>query len=76
MSESADEPVGMKRCEQINVDANCAALALLLLLISRYIEGILLAFPLWVLLVSLYILIDNLCRPPPAAATSENESHE
>ena len=31
MSESADEPVGMKRCEQINVDANCAALALLLL---------------------------------------------
>lgn len=51
-------------------------LALLLLLISRYIEGILLAFPLWVLLVSLYILIDNLCRPPPAAATSENESHE
>ena len=36
------------------------AVALLLLLSSRYIEGILLVFPLWVLLISLYILIDNL----------------
>ena len=34
--------------------------ALLLLLSSRYIEGILLVFPLWVLLISIYILIDNL----------------
>ena len=42
------------------------AVALLLLLSSRYIEGILLVFPLWVLLISLYILIDNLRRPPAA----------
>ena len=53
------------------------AVALLLLLSSRYIEGILLVFPLWVLLISLYILIDNLRRPSPAAATNlENERHE
>lgn len=45
-------------------------LALLLLLSSRYIEGILLVFPLWVLLISLYILIDNLRPPPPAVAAS------
>jgi hypothetical protein len=52
------------------------ALALLLLLSSRYIEGILLVFPLWVLLISLYILIDNLRRPSPAAATTlEQENH-
>ena len=43
-------------------------LALLLLLSSRYIEGILLVFPLWVLLISVYILIDNLRRPLPAKA--------
>ena len=48
------------------------AVALLLLLSSRYIEGILLVFPLWVLLLSLYILIDNL-RQPPAAATHPGE---
>jgi hypothetical protein len=36
------------------------AVALLLLLSSRYIEGVLLVFPLWVFLISLYILIDNL----------------
>lgn len=53
------------------------AVALLLLLSSRYIEGILLAFPLWVLLISLYILIDNLRQPSPAATTtSEKERHE
>ena len=52
-------------------------MALLLLFSSRYIEGILLVFPLWVLLISLYILIDNLRRPSPTAATtSEKESHE
>ena len=51
------------------------AVALLLLLSSRYIEGILLVFPLWVLLISLYILIDNLRRPSPATDTApENES--
>ncbi len=53
------------------------AVALLLLLSSRHIEGILLAFPLWVLLISLYILIDNLRQPSPAATTtSEKERHE
>jgi hypothetical protein len=34
--------------------------ALLLLLSGRHIEGILLVFPLWVLLTSVYILMDNL----------------
>jgi MFS family permease len=52
-------------------------LALLLLLSSRYIEGILLVFPLWVLLISLYILIDNLRQPSLTVATSpEKERHE
>ena len=51
--------------------------ALLLLFSSRHIEGILLVFPLWVLLISLYILIDNLRQPSPTVATSpEKESHE
>lgn len=35
------------------------AVALLLLLSNRYIERILLVFPLWVLLISIHILIDN-----------------
>jgi hypothetical protein len=39
------------------------ACALLLLLSGRYIDWILLVFPLWVLLISIYILIDNLRRP-------------
>ena len=53
------------------------AVALLLLLSSRYIEGILMVFPLWVLLISLYILIDNLYRPSPAATTtSAQERHD
>jgi hypothetical protein len=38
------------------------ACALLLLLSGRYIDWIILVFPLWVLLLSLYILIDNLRR--------------
>jgi len=46
------------------------ALALFLLLSGRYIEWILMLFPMWVLLISIYILIDNLRRPPQAAATS------
>jgi hypothetical protein len=45
-------------------------LAVLLLLSSRYIEGILLMFPLWVFLVSAYILIDNRRRSSPADAAS------
>ncbi len=53
------------------------AVALLLLFSSRYIEGVLMAFPLWVLLISLYILIDNLRQPSPAATTtSEKERRE
>jgi hypothetical protein len=51
--------------------------ALLLLFSSRHIEGILLVFPLWVLLISLYILIDNLRQPSlTVAASPEKESHE
>ncbi len=45
-------------------------LALLLLFSGRYFEGILLVFPLWVLLTSVYILIDNLRQPSPASATT------
>jgi hypothetical protein len=44
------------------------AFALFLLLSGRYIEWIIMLFPLWVLLVSIYILIDNLRRPPQVAA--------
>lgn len=39
------------------------ALAVLLLLNSRYLEGVLVVFPLWVLLISLHILIDNRHHP-------------
>ena len=48
-------------------------MALVFMFSSRFVEWILLAFPLWVLLVSLYILWDNLhdrrpsARQPPAA---------
>ena len=46
------------------------AFALFLLLSGRYIEWVLMLFPLWVLLVSIYILIDNLRRPPQVAPIS------
>src|SRR6516162_8204760 len=46
------------------------AFALFLLLSGRFIEWIILLFPLWVLLVSIHILIDNLRRPPQVAAIS------
>ena len=46
------------------------AFALFLLLSGRYIEWILMLFPMWVLLVSIHILIDNLRRPPQVAAIS------
>ena len=46
------------------------AFALLLLLSGRYIEWILMLFPLWVLLISIYILIDKLRPPSQAGATS------
>jgi len=39
------------------------AFALFLLLSGRYIEWILMLFPLWMLLVSIHILIDNLRQP-------------
>jgi hypothetical protein len=42
--------------------------ALLLLLSGRYIDWIILVFPLWVLLISIYILIDNLRRPSQPGA--------
>lgn len=51
------------------------ALAVALLLSSRYFGEISLVFPLWVLLTSSYILIDNLRQPhPSAAAHPENPS--
>jgi hypothetical protein len=46
------------------------AFALFLLLSGRYIEWIILVFPLWVLLISIDILIDNLRRPSQDGATS------
>jgi hypothetical protein len=44
-------------------------LSLLLLFGSYYIRWSFVVFPLWVLLISIYILIDNLRRPP------EREQH-
>ena len=46
------------------------AFALFLILSGRYIEWILMLFPIWVLLISIDILIDNLRRPPQAAEIS------
>ncbi|MGH8590750.1 MAG: hypothetical protein ACREXX_15910 [Gammaproteobacteria bacterium] len=43
-------------------------LSLLLLFSSRYIAGILMVFPLWVLLVSLHVLVGNLRGAPQASA--------
>ncbi len=52
------------------------ACALLLLLSGRYTEWILLVFPLWVLLISIYILIDNnLRRPSQPTATSPGQTN-
>jgi MFS family permease len=47
-------------------------LALLLLLGSSYIAGILIVLPVWVFLVSVYILVDNLRRPSQAVASPES----
>ena len=44
--------------------------ALLLLFSGRYVEWIIMVFPLWVLLISIYILTDNLHRTSQAAARS------
>jgi len=46
------------------------ALALILLLSVGTIDWMLLVFPLWVLLISLYILAQNLQRQPEASASS------
>lgn len=52
------------------------AVAVLLLLSSRYIEGILMVFPLWVLLVSLHILVGNLRGASPGTALElEKDDH-
>jgi hypothetical protein len=51
------------------------ACALLLLFSGRYIDWILLVFPLWVLLISIYILIDNLRGPSQSAATSQGQTN-
>jgi hypothetical protein len=48
-------------------------LASLLLLSSRSIAAILLVFPLWILLVSLFILVDNLGKPSPRVANVSEE---
>jgi hypothetical protein len=50
------------------------AFALFLLLSGRYIEWIILVFPLWVLLISIYILIDNLRRPSQPAVASSGQT--
>jgi hypothetical protein len=48
------------------------ALALLLLLASAYIDWIFVVFPAWVLLLSIYILLDNLrTAVPPAIGVSD-----
>jgi hypothetical protein len=46
------------------------AFALLLLFSGRNVDWIIMVFPLWALLISIYILIDNLRQPSQAAATS------
>jgi hypothetical protein len=51
------------------------ACALLLLLSGRYIDSILLVFPLWVLLISIYILIDILRRPSQTTVTSPGRTN-
>ena len=48
--------------------------ALLLLFSGRYIDWILLVFPLWVLLISIYILIDNLRWSPQTVVTSPGQT--
>jgi hypothetical protein len=52
------------------------ALALLLLFSNRNIEGILLVFPLWVLLVSLHILVGNVRGASRRAAPASDEKSQ
>ena len=50
-------------------------LALLLLFSGRHIEGVLIVFPAWVLLISVYILIDNLKAPAAGGHQPEETGH-
>jgi hypothetical protein len=50
------------------------ACALLLLLSGRYIDWIFMVFPLWVLLISIYILIDKLRRPSQTVVASPGQT--
>jgi hypothetical protein len=50
------------------------ACALLLLFSGRYIDWIFMVFPLWVLLISIYILIDNLRRPSQTVVASPGQT--
>ena len=43
------------------------ASAVLILISSGFLDWVLFVFPCWVLLVSIYILLDNLRKPPPPA---------
>jgi hypothetical protein len=52
------------------------ALALLLLLSISRVSWIILVFPLWILLISIYILIENFRRGPGAAATASVKQEE
>ena len=45
------------------------ALALLLLVTISHLSGIILVFPLWILLISIYILIENYRRGPDTATS-------
>jgi branched-subunit amino acid ABC-type transport system permease component len=47
------------------------ASAAFLLIGSSYLDWVLFVFPCWILLVSVYILIDNLRRPSQAAPTHD-----
>jgi hypothetical protein len=47
------------------------ALAVLLLVSSHFVDWLGLAFPLWVLILSIYILIENLAAPSPGAAANQ-----
>jgi hypothetical protein len=51
------------------------ACALFLLLSGRYMDWILLVFPLWVLLVSTYILMDNCRRPSQRVVTNPGQTN-
>ncbi len=51
------------------------ALALLLLFSGRYVEWIIMVFPLWVLLISIYILIDNLGASSQSVARSPAQTN-